>query len=72
MIRRYSKLVGADIYRDRGSFDAKLLDGSFETLWLQPDIRPRLRASCRQRQRRDLIPAWGQRPRKQGAKIDEG
>ena len=36
-MRRYSKLVGADIYRDGGSLAAKFVrsDGAFETLWLQ-------------------------------------
>jgi hypothetical protein len=36
-MQRYSKLVGADIYRDGGSLAAKFVrsDGAFETLWLQ-------------------------------------
>jgi hypothetical protein len=41
-MRRYSKLVGADIYRDGGSLEARFVrgDGAFETLWLQvhPDV----------------------------------
>ncbi len=37
IMQRYSKLVGADIYRDGGSLEAKFVrgDGAFETLWLQ-------------------------------------
>jgi len=46
-MHRYSKLVGADIYRDGGSLEAKFLrsDGACETLWLQihPDW---LRSHC--------------------------
>ncbi|RYD72211.1 MAG: hypothetical protein EOP84_23525 [Verrucomicrobiaceae bacterium] len=35
--RRYHTLIGADIYRDGGSLEARfvLADGQFETLWLQ-------------------------------------
>jgi hypothetical protein len=35
-MRHYSKLVGADIYRDGGSLEAKFIcsDGTHETLWL--------------------------------------
>jgi hypothetical protein len=36
-MQRYSKLVGADIYRDGGSLEVQFMrsDGAFETLWLQ-------------------------------------
>jgi hypothetical protein len=35
--RHYSKLVGAYMYRDGGSFEAKFVcdDGGFETVWLE-------------------------------------
>ena len=37
MDRRYSTLVGTEIYRDGGSLEAKFVlpDGRMETLWLQ-------------------------------------
>src|SRR5215831_8867459 len=37
MKRQYSKLVGADMYRDGGSFEAKFIcgDGGYETVWLE-------------------------------------